>query len=168
VNRLAALGALLLAGCGYQLQGASTDALGPLAVVAAPTIVASSAAEEAFVAGAREELSSRGRLARCQPDVDADCPALVVELVRLEEGGAAPEIDGSGRPLDRALTLTLRGRAFLRRSPSARAERLGADETSRETIARPDDPRLAHLLREEALQRAARRLGAKVVRAIVW
>jgi hypothetical protein len=168
-NRLAfAAMSLLSSGCGYQLAGASTDPLGPLAIVAAPTIVASAAVQEAFVAGARQELAAQGRLASCDPSADVSCPVIVVELARLEESGRAPEPTSSGAPLDRAVSFTLRGRAFVRRKPSAPPERIGRDESSRESFARPDDPRTAHALREEALERAARRLGARVVRGIVW
>lgn len=101
------LGALLVSGCGYQLASSVVDPLGPLAVVAAPTIVASSAAEEAMVAGARGELAASGRLAGCDPRGDEVCPALVLELVRVEEGGAAIEVTASGAPLDRAMTYVL-------------------------------------------------------------
>lgn len=152
-------------GCGYRVVGAEADAAMPLAVVPAPGVVASAAAEEGVLAGARAELAAAGLLASCDPRTDARCPALVVELMRVEEGGAAPGLaTRDGPPLARSVTLTLRGRAFVRRAKDAPPERLGPDVTVREFVARGDDPTAFHATREEALRRAAGRLGASLVR----
>jgi hypothetical protein len=157
--------ALFASGCGYTLAASSVASIGPVAVIAGDSFAAEGFVQESFVAGAREELASAGKLAGCDAQSDASCPALVVELLQVEEGGAAPALDRSGAPVDRAVTITLRGRAFLRRHGAP--QRRGGEEVTRESFARPDDPRLAHALREEVFRRAARRLGARVVRGLV-
>ncbi len=155
-------------GCGYRIVGAAADPLGPLAVVAAPGVVAFALAEDAVLAGARAELAADGRLASCEPRAPR-CPALVVELVRVEEGGAAPgAATPESAPLGRAVTFTLRGRAFVRRRSDAPPERIGPDVTVRELVAREDDPTTFHATRQEALRRAALRLGALLVRRVSW
>ena len=161
---MALAGLLVVPGCGYRVVGGA-DAAGSLAVVPGPGVVASALAEENVVAGARAELAARGRLASCDPRGEARCPALVVELVRVEEGGAAPGVaTRESAPLARSVTWTLRGRAFLRRAKDAPPERVGPDVTVREFAARADDPTSFHATREEALRRAALRLGAQLVR----
>jgi hypothetical protein len=167
VRRLVvALAGLLAApGCGYRIVGAAADSAGPLAVAAAPGVVASALAEQGVVDGARAELAASGRLASCDPRAAPRCPALVVELVRVEEGGAAPGVaTRESAPLAQAVTWTLRGRAFVRRAKDAPPERIGPDVTVREFAARQDDPTGFHATREEALRRAALRLGALLVR----
>ncbi|MDI1478792.1 hypothetical protein [Polyangium sp. y55x31] len=163
---VAALAALLGAsGCGYRVVGAEAESAEPLAVVPAPGVVTSAVAEEGVVAGARAELAATGLLASCDPRTDARCPALVIELMRIEEGGAAPGLaTRDGPPLARSVTLTLRGRAFIRRTKDAPPERPGPDLTVREFAAREDDPTRFHATREEALRRAGKRLGALLVR----
>ncbi|MDI1435225.1 hypothetical protein [Polyangium sorediatum] len=162
---VALVGLVVVPGCGYRLVGAAAEHAEPLAVLPAPGVVASAAAEEGVVAGARAELAAGGLLASCDPRTDARCPALVVELVRVEEGGAAPGVaTRDGPPLARSVTFTLRGRAFVRRTKDAPPDRLGPDVTVREFAAREDDPTSFHATREEALRRAALRLGAQLVR----
>ncbi|MDI3287535.1 hypothetical protein [Polyangium sp. 15x6] len=161
-----ALAALLAApSCGYRVVGAEAASASPLAVLPAPGVVASAVAEEGVVAGARAELAATGLLASCDPRTDTRCPALVVELVRVEEGGAALGVETrDGPPLARSVVFTLRARAFMRRTKDAPPERLGPDLTVREFAARQDDPTAFHATREETLRRAAERLGALLVR----
>ncbi|MRG90652.1 hypothetical protein [Polyangium spumosum] len=156
------VGLFVAPGCGYRIVGPAAGE--PLAVVPAG-VVASALAEEAVVEGARAELAAAGRLASCDPRGEGRCPALVVELVRVEEGGAAPGVaTREGAPLAQAVTWTLRGRAFVRRAEGAPPERVGSDVTVREFAAREDDPTSFHATREESLRRAAKRLGALLVR----
>jgi len=162
------LALLALPSCGYRLASPSADSLGPLAVEPSPVVVASAFAEAELCAGARRALAAEGRLASCSPRTDARCPALVVELVRVEEGGASPGVLSSGAsPLDRTVTLTLRGRAFVRRTKGASPERLGPDITVRELVARGDDPVTFHVAQREALGRAARRLGERLAQGVL-
>jgi hypothetical protein len=137
------------------------DSIGPLAVQGAEVIVPQAAAAAAVEAGARAELSRSGQLAACD---SARCSALVVELVRVEEGGVAVGVGGDGAPLGRGVSFLLTGRAYVRRAPSAAPERVTGDVTVREVVARQDEPLGMEFSREEALQRGAHRLGEALVR----
>ncbi|UQA56422.1 hypothetical protein [Polyangium aurulentum] len=153
--------ALLAGGCGYRLAHGAADPIGPLAVQGAAVIVPAAAAVAAVEAGARAELSRSGQLAGCDP---ARCPALVVEVLRVDEEGAAVGVGGQGAPLGRGVTFSVTGRAYVRRAPSAAPERDTGDVTVREGVARQDEPLGMEFSREEALQRAAHRLGETLVR----
>ncbi len=155
-------------GCGYHLENVEADPSLAFAVVAAPNTTATSAALSALVTGARDELATRGQLLSCNPATAEACPALVVELLAVEEGGAAPFLATSGRPLDASVVLTLRARAFVRRRQGVDPERMVGEIQEQEAFARPDDPRLAEVWRDEAIKRTGKKLGGRLVRAVLW
>jgi len=159
-------------GCGYHLENVEADPSLAFAVVAAPNTTTTSAALSALVTGARDELATRGQLLSCNPATAEVCPALVVELLAVEEGGAAPLFTAtaatSGRPLDASVVVTLRARAFVRRRQGVDPERMVGEIQEQEAFARPDDPRLAEVWRDEAIKRTGKKLGGRLVRAVLW
>jgi hypothetical protein len=165
MRRWAPLGILVpvFVGCGYQLAQVPADPMGPFVVVGEAVAVPAAGTVAGVEAGARAELSRSGQLGRCDPEAPG-CTALVVEVMRVDEGGTAPGVGPSGAPLDRASEVVLVGRAYVRRAPGARGERDTGDVVVRETAGRIDDAAGAVMTREEILARAARRLGEALVR----
>lgn len=168
---LAALAACL-GGCGYQLAHPPIDPAGPFALEGGRVLVASAVVVSAAEAGARAELARAGQLAQCNPTrgpaaPGSPCAALVLDVLRLDEQSAAIAVagpQGARYPLARALRITVTGRAYLRRSRAAPAERDTGDMNATEMVARADDPAAFALAREDAARLAARRLGESLVR----
>jgi hypothetical protein len=153
-----ALVALALSGCGYHLAHAPVDPLGPFTVVPGAVLVADSVAIAALEDGARAELARAGEL--------GSGGTIEVELLRVDEdaeGLAAV----AGAPSARAVRVSARGRARLRRAGSAAVERDTGDVRVSEVGARVDGP-VRGMAAAGALSRsAARRLGEVLVRRLL-
>ncbi|MFO0758255.1 MAG: hypothetical protein U0359_17300 [Byssovorax sp.] len=158
------LTALAIGGCGYHLAGQTPDPLGPFTVesgaVRVPYLEAVSAAEE----GARAELSRLGALG--SPSEASS--RVVIEVLAVEEapeGIAAVEGPSGAFPLARGTTLSVTGRATIRRGQETLRDT--GDVRATETIARAEDAAVSLAARREAVRRAARVLGERLGRRLL-
>ena len=156
--------ALALGGCGYHLAGQTPDPLGPFSVesgaVRVPYLEAVGAAEE----GARAELSRLGALA---PPAEASS-RVVIEVLAVDEapeGIAAVEGPAGAYPLSRGTTVSVTGRATLRRGQDILRDT--GDVRATETLARAADVALSLAARREAVRRAAHVLGERLGRRLL-
>jgi hypothetical protein len=154
---------VLVAGCGYQPVFGGTAPSAALSVAAARA-VAWPRALDATLAGARAELARLGALGG-----DGEYPTLMVELTRVDElasGVSARAWRGDGRaPAARGSTVAVTGRAWVIESSDGAATRDTGDvRRSARHASGPDTLRevLAH---DDALNVAARALGASLARA---
>ncbi len=168
--------ALLPAGCGYHLVHAAADPLGPFAVASGPIHAPEAAVAAAAEEGARAELSRAGQLA------GRGAPAeIVVEVLRVEEAsagvalvtmGASPPNPRSGLsspdlPLARGVRVTVTGRAKVVPAGGSAAERETDEVQASEVAAAAASVGAGVATRDEAGQRAARRLGEMLVRRLL-
>jgi hypothetical protein len=134
------------------------DPLGPFAVVPGAVLVADSVAIAALEDGARAELARAGEL--------GSGGTIEVELLRVDE-----EAEGlaavSGAPSARAVRVSARGRARLRRAGSAAVERDTGDVRVSEVGARVDGPARGMAAAGTLSRSAARRLGEVLVRRLL-
>lgn len=190
---------LALGGCGYQLAHTDGDVVGPFVVVGGRAFTPYASAMDAAEAGARAELARAGQLASCasfaarrgeprhafeprrtieasgrEPnDVAASCPAILVELLRIDEEAAGIRIDerplsaGGPFPVARGLRITVTGRARLHAGAEGVVRRDTGDMTTTDVFARSEDPLQAMAAREEAGRLASRRLGERLVRRLL-
>jgi hypothetical protein len=154
--------ALPVAGCGYHLAGGGLDPAGPFAIVSAPGATPYVAVAAAAEAGARAELARASELASCSPSGGA-CPALVVEVTRVEEtsAGIAAGLSGAA-PLAAGVRIAVTGRAWIRGGRAG--ERASGDVTVVEIVARTDGAVAGALAHDVAAERAGRRLGERLAR----
>jgi hypothetical protein len=157
---IVAAASLLLAGCGYHLANAVSDPLGPFVVrggeVKVPYAAAIAAAEE----GARSELSRSGQLSP-----GGQGSALVIAVDRVDEGATGIAAGAAGAPIARGIRITVIGRAWIEAGGSIARET--GEVRASEVMAAPGDAATAIAAREEALDRAARRLGERMARQIL-
>ncbi|MET0410672.1 MAG: hypothetical protein ABW217_05225 [Polyangiaceae bacterium] len=153
----------LLAGCGYQPVFGGTRPSAALSVAPARS-VAWPRALDAALAGARSELARLGALGG-----EGDYPMLMVELTRVDElasGISARTWRAQGTaPAARGSTVAVTGRAWvLDERGGAPSSDTGDLRRSARHAAGPDTLRevLAH---DDALNAAARELGASLARA---
>jgi hypothetical protein len=151
------------AGCGYSLANTPDPALAPFTVRAAEATTPDAAATTAAIEGAQHELARAGLLS-----ARGDGAALTITLLRVDERseGIASGSSGSAAPIARGIRLTIVGRATAPASFRAAARDSGELEVS-EVFASSGAATIGILARDEAAQRAGRRLGERLVRRVL-
>ena len=152
-----------LAGCGYTLATTPDPALTPFTVRAAAATTPDAIAITAAIEGAQRELSRAGLLS-----TRGDGAVLTIAVVRVDERseGIAAGSSGSATPIARGIRLTIVGRATAPASPRAAARDSGEVEVA-EVFATSGTATIGILARDEAAQRAGRRLGERLVRRVL-
>jgi hypothetical protein len=160
--------AVALSACGYRLANEVVDPLGPFCLASGTVRVPFGGAVAAAEDGARAELARAGQLGGCG---DHAASQVAVEVVRVDEDSEgvslSPRPGTSEVPLARALRVRVTARAEVRVGTQRR--RATPDFSASEIIATPigEDPVLAEIAKRDASRRAARRLGARLVRSLL-
>lgn len=151
------------ASCGYTLANTPDAALPPFTVRAAEARTPDAAVTTAAIQGAESELARAGLLA-----ARGDGAVLTIAVVRVDErseGIAAGESVGA-TPRARGIRLTIVGRATSPATAGAAARDSGEIEVT-EVFATPGSAAIGLLARDEAAQRAGRRLGERLARRLL-
>lgn len=155
----------LLAGCGYTLANVPDPSLTPFTVRAAEARTPDAAAITAAIEGAQRELSRAGLLS-----ARGDGPVLTIAVERVDEQSegiaAGSGSTSSATPRARGIRLTIVGRATAPASAGATSRDSGAITVS-EIFATSGSAAIGSLDRDEAAQRAGRRLGERLVRRVL-
>jgi hypothetical protein len=148
-----------IGGCGYTLANTPDAALAPFTVRAAEARAPDGLVTTAAIAGAESELSRAGLLA-----ARGEGPVLILAVVRVDERseGIAAGSGANAAPTARGVRLTIVGRA----TASAPARDSGEVEVS-EVFSAGGSAAIGILGRDEAAQRAGRRLGERLVRRVL-
>jgi hypothetical protein len=155
-----------LAGCGYVLANApdpSFTPFTPFTVGAADATIPDGAVISAAVDGAQRELARAGLLS-----ARGDGPVLTIAVESVREQSEGIERGPSPRstPVARGIRLRIVGRATSPAAAGAPARDSGAIEVT-EIVASTGSAAIGSLGRDEAAQRAGRRLGERLVRRVL-
>jgi hypothetical protein len=158
--------------CGYRTE---YGAGGPerLHVKLVRTLVPDVIASDEVASGVREELARAGGVAAGE-----GYPRVEIEVLRADEASegitaGVARVGRNGRaPVARATDISLVARAWIVRTPGARAESDTGDVRAEEVAAVDElvaspDPRASGFHYADALRAAARRLGRKLARRVV-
>ena len=168
----AALGRLVLlatstalAGCGYALANAPDASLTPFTVRATDATTPDAAAITAAIEGAQRELARAGLLSE-----RGEGTVLTIAVGRVDERSegiaAGSGSAASATPRARGIRLTIVGRATAPASARATARDSG-EITVTEIFSSSGGAAIGVLGRDEAAQRAGRRLGERLVRRVL-
>ena len=154
---LASTIAIAGAGCGYTLANTPDAALPPFTVRAAEARTPDAAVTTAAIEGAESELARAGLLA-----ARGDGVVLTIAVVRVDERseGIAAGSSASAAPVARGIRLTIVGRA-------SGAARDSGEVTVSEVFSAGGSAAIGILSRDEAAQRAGRRLGERLARRVL-
>jgi hypothetical protein len=155
--------AIATAGCGYSLANTPDAALTPFTVRAAAATMPDAAVSTAAIEGAEGELARAGLLA-----ARGDGTVLTIAVVRVDERseGIAAGSSASAAPVARGIRLTIVGRATAPAGASGAARDSGDVEVS-EVFSAGGSAAIGILSRDEAAQRAGRRLGERLARRVL-